>query len=68
MSPRYIMIVEGTFEGFCGLVKEEHQDFCDILTECFGEKVLISIRHEWIVNIATLDPWQNAQAARLTAR
>jgi hypothetical protein len=62
---RYIKIVAGTFEGFCGIVTDEGQDFCDVLTECFGEKVFISIRVEWVVDIATLDPWQKAQETRL---
>ena len=69
---RYIKIVDGTFEGFCGVVTDEGRDFCGVLTvltECFGKKLFISsIREEWVVDIPTLTEWQKAQASRLTAR
>jgi len=28
---RYIKIVAGTFEGFCGIITDEGRDFCGVL-------------------------------------
>jgi hypothetical protein len=65
---RYIRIEKGMWEGFCGIITDRNgriSGFCSVLTEYFGEKVFISARVEWVVDIATLDPWQKAQETRL---
>ena len=49
MSLRYVEIMAGTFEAFCGIEVSQDLGHSSILTQVFGWSILLSIPSEWVV-------------------